>query len=97
MTDMIFRRLYLAQGKAPEMKCFITADNKVYAVRKGDYKAHFITELCWGNSKTSLLYTDPEIEITGEPTVLDSPLLFNVNVDPSERFNIADQHPGSNY
>lgn len=67
--------------------------NQVYAVRKGDYKAHFITELCWGNSRTSLFVTDPEIEINNKPTVLETPLLYNVNIDPSERFNIAEQHP----
>jgi hypothetical protein len=26
-------------------------------------------------------------------TVHDTPLLFNLNVDPSEKYNIADEHP----
>jgi hypothetical protein len=33
------------------------------------------------------------LEITNSPTVLEEPLLFNVNVDPGEKFNIAAEHP----
>lgn len=83
----------LGTGKSPRDVVFYYRGKQLYAVRKGDYKAHFITQLCWGNSRTSLLVTDPEIEITNKPTILESPLLYNVNVDPSERFNIAAQHP----
>ena len=51
----------------------------IYAVRKGDYKAHFITETCY------LLDT--------KRTELEKPLLFNVNHDASEMYNKADQYP----
>jgi arylsulfatase A len=83
----------MGTGESPRDELFYYRGKQVYAVRKGEYKAHFITELCWGNSRTSLFVTDPEIEIADEPTVLETPLLYNVNIDPSERFNIADQHP----
>lgn len=33
------------------------------------------------------------IEITNRPTVLEKPLLYNLNVDPGERYNIAHDHP----
>ena len=50
----------------------------VYAVRKGPYKAHFITESSYGG--------EGRIE-------LETPLLFNVDHDPSESFDIAAEHP----
>lgn len=50
----------------------------VYAVRKGSYKAHFITESAYGNSQ--------RIE---HPT----PLLFNVDEDAAESFDIASDNP----
>jgi arylsulfatase A len=80
-------------AESPRDVVFYYRGKQVYAVRKGEFKAHFITQLCWGDSKTSFFVTNPEIEITNKPTVLETPLLYNVNVDPSERFNIADQHP----
>lgn len=83
----------LGTGESPRNEMYYYRGKQVYAVRKGAYKAHFITELCWGNSNTSFFTTSPEIEIKSEPTVLETPLLYNVNVDPSEKFNIADQHP----
>ncbi|MFW5831784.1 MAG: arylsulfatase, partial [Prolixibacteraceae bacterium] len=32
-------------------------------------------------------------EIKNTRTVEDPPLLYNVNTDPSEKFNIAEEHP----
>ena len=80
-------------GKSERDVVFYYRGKQVYAVRKGPYKAHFITELSWGASRTSRFVTDTEIEITDKPTVLETPLLYNVNVDPAERYNIAEQHP----
>lgn len=51
----------------------------IYAVRKGDYKAHYITETC---------YT-----LNNNRTELKSPSLYNLNVDPSEKYNYALDHP----
>lgn len=63
---------------SPRNEVFYYRESELYAVRLGDYKAHFITKGSYG---------PPAKE------VLDQPLLFNVNEDPSERFNIADKHP----
>ena len=50
----------------------------VYAVRKGPYKAHFTT-------MASFSQQPPERHA--------QPLLYNLDIDPSEHFDIADQHP----
>jgi len=79
-------------GNDPRDVVIYYRGQKVYAVRKGDYKAHFITQLEYG-IRTSHLYTDPEVVINSKPTVQDPPLLYNVNADPSEKYNIAAEHP----
>lgn len=69
----------LFQGKESSRNdMFYYSDDILYAVRVGDYKAHFITQ---GGYKS-------------DKTVHDPPLLYNLNVDPSEQYNIADKNPG---
>jgi arylsulfatase A-like enzyme len=51
----------------------------IYAVRKGDYKAHFITESSYKSDN--------------EKTVYDKPVLYNLNIDPSEKYNRANAFP----
>ena len=53
--------------------------DEVCAVRLGSFKAHFITET--------------EYTADNQYTVQDPPLLFNLQVDPGEQYNIAEQHP----
>lgn len=65
-------------GKSPRDVVFYYRDTDVFAVRKGEYKAHFFTQSEYGNDERK-----PE----------DPPLLYNLNVDPSEKYNIAEQHP----
>ncbi len=84
--------LILGTGKSERDEVFYYRGQKVYAVRKGDFKAHFITQNEYG-SQTAHPITDPFIEITGKPVVQETPLLYNVNIDPSEKFNIAEQYP----
>ncbi len=50
----------------------------LYALRKGPFKAHFITKPAYGG---------------GEATHHDPPLLYHLGHDPGEQYNIADQHP----
>lgn len=45
------------------------------------------------NIRTSLFVSDPEIEISKKATVLEIPLLYNLHTDPSEKYNIAKDHP----
>ena len=51
----------------------------LYAVRMGPWKAHFITQ--WAYTPDS------------EPTVHETPELYHLELDPSERFNVAEEHP----
>jgi hypothetical protein len=69
----------LKGGASPRRELFYYWDNELRAVRKGQYKAHFIT---------SGAYDDPERRTAQEP-----PLLFDVSVDPGERYNVAASHP----
>jgi arylsulfatase A len=68
------------KGTGPSARnvLFYYWDSELRAVRKGRYKAHFIT---------SGAYDDSEPR-----TVHNPPLLFDVAVDPGERFDIAADH-----
>ena len=66
-------------GPSPRQILFYYWDNELRAVRKGRYKAHFITSDAYG---------------LGEPrTTHDPPLLFDLAEDPGEHRNVAAQHP----
>ncbi len=66
-----------AESKRDHMIYYRKRD--IYAVRKGDYKVHYITESCYQKDN--------------ERRVLENPILFNLNVDPSEKYDHADEHP----
>jgi len=61
---------------------FYYRSREIYAVRYGEYKAHLITQGAYNYPKGS-----------DEKIVLDIPLLYNLNIDPSEKYNIADKNP----
>lgn len=67
------------RGESPRNDMFYYRGTDLYAVRLGEFKAHFITEGAYGQF--------------GERTVLETPLLFNLNEDPSEQYDIAADHP----
>lgn len=84
--------LLFGTGKSPRDVVFYYRGTQVYAIRKGDYKAHFITQTEYG-SQTAHPITNPPTEIKNSPTVQETPLLYNLNLDPAEKFNIAEEHP----
>ncbi len=85
--------LIMGTGKSERDVVFYYRGEKVYAIRKGAYKAHFITQNEYG-SQTAHPITNPPIAIENGPTVHETPLLYNLNEDPSEKYNIAEEHPG---
>jgi arylsulfatase A-like enzyme len=58
---------------------FYWRQRELYAVREGAWKAHFITEGAYGQF--------------GGKTVHETPELYNLDHDPSEKFDIAAAHP----
>ncbi|WPP50751.1 sulfatase family protein [Catalinimonas niigatensis] len=52
---------------------------ELYAVRLGDYKAHYFTQGEYG------MFGGKEAHAT--------PVLYNLSVDPSEQYDVAEQHP----
>ncbi len=64
-------------GNNPRDAVFYYRDTEVFAVRKGDFKAHFITQQEYGKE---------------QPTTHDVPLLYNLREDPSEQFDISADH-----
>ena len=70
--------LLFGSGPSQRDAFFYYRGQQLYAVRKGPFKAHYITQPAYGPEK---------------PEKHDPPLLFNLAHDPSERFNIATNHP----
>ena len=70
----------LLEGKdSPRDTMFFYRGVNLFAVRHGSYKAHFQTRPSY---------------VRGEKTTIhETPLLFDLNVDPSEKYNVAKEHP----
>lgn len=62
---------------SPRNDVFYYRGDRLYALRVGDYKAHFITQ-------------DPYGPVVEEH---NPPLLYNLSIDPSEKFDIAAENP----
>jgi arylsulfatase A len=72
--------ILFGSGKSNRQTVFFYRDEQVYAVRKGAYKAHLVTQPGYG--------TEPPMRQH------DTPLLYNLAEDPSERFDLSAQQPG---
>ena len=70
--------LLFGTGPGPRQSLVYYRDTTAYAIRKGRYKAHVATR--GGYGKDSAVRHDP-------------PLLFDLGVDPSEKYNVAKDHP----
>jgi len=68
----------LAGGKSPRNEMFYYRAFDLMAVRMGPWKAHFLTQTGYGQP---------------QPEKHDPPLLFNLEVDPGENYNVAAKHP----
>ena len=62
-------------------KVIFYREREVYALRYRQFKAHFITKG---------VYDYPSRNIK---TYMKNPLLYNLDIDPSEKYNIADENP----
>ncbi|WP_338039432.1 hypothetical protein [Maribacter litopenaei] len=78
MDGMDLTPVLFGDANSPRNEMFYYRGRDLFAVRVGAYKAHFITQDAY----------------SGEgPVQHDPPLLYNVEEDPSERFDIAEKHP----
>lgn len=68
----------MGTGPSPRTTMFYYRGTQLYAARKGPFKAHFITRGSYGNDK---------------PAPHDPPLLYHLDHDPSEKFDVAKNHP----
>ncbi len=69
----------LFRGAAlPPRPFFYYRGTRVFAARRGEWKLHLFTQKGYGQAA---------------PDAHDPPLLFNLNVDPGERFDVAKDHP----
>ena len=67
------------RGPVPARTLFYYSDSELRAVRKGAYKAHFITSGAYGEGEARREHNPP--------------LLFNLADDPGEHHDIAAMHP----
>jgi len=66
------------EGKSPREEMFFYRGQELFAARVGPWKAHFQSRSGYG----------------GEPAVAhDPPLLYQLEQDPGERFDVAARHP----
>ena len=78
MDSVDMAPILFGNGKSKRLIEYYYYSDQVYAVRKGPFKAHFTTHDGYGKE---------------EPVKHDPPLLFNLAEDPSERFDVAAEHP----
>jgi arylsulfatase A-like enzyme len=72
------RDVLLAKGASPRQSMFYYRGRRLMAVRSGVWKAHFMTQAGYGQR-------DPDIH--------DPPLLYHLENDPSEKYDVAKDHP----
>ncbi len=68
----------LGKGRSPRQMMPYWRGSKLYAFRSGAFKAHFITQSEYGG-EAAVTHATPE--------------LYNLDHDPSEKWNIAAKHP----
>lgn len=78
LDGMDISPVLLGKGTSPRETMFYYRGTRLYAVRHGAYKAHFITQPAYK---------------PGKPEEHDPPLLYDLEKDPSERFDVAAEHP----
>ena len=79
MDSVDLRPAMFGTGPSPRNTMFYYRGSKLYAVRKGPFKAHFYTQPAYGRDR--------------KETKHDTPLLFNLEHDPSEKYDISSDHP----
>ena len=82
MDGVSMKNTLLEHEPSKRKTIFYYRSREIYAVRYGQFKAHLITQGAYNYPEGS-----------DEKIILDKPLLYNLNIDPSEKYNIADKKP----
>ena len=69
----------LGKGASPREVMYFYRGTEIYAVRQGPWKAHFITQGAFGQGE--------------KKTPHETPLLYHLEHDPSEKYDVAAKHP----
>ena len=72
-----YYEMLIDNAPGPRSSMFYYKGKNLQAIRSGPWKAHYIT-------------TD---ELGKDPVEQDPPLLFNLDKDPGEHYNVADENP----
>jgi len=72
------RPLLFGTGPSPRDTVYFYRGSSLFAVRHGAFKAHFITQSAYGPDK---------------PQTHETPELYHLAIDPSEKYNVAAKHP----
>ena len=67
-------------GESPRKSMFFYRESKLYAVRQGEFKAHFITKPVYTGRTETETHHDP-------------PLLYHLGRDPGEQYDVAHLYP----
>ena len=78
MDSYDLRPALFGTGPSPRREMFFYRDEDLYAVRVGAFKAHY---------QTRAGYRQPE------PEQHNPPLLYQLEHDPSEKYDVAEKHP----
>jgi hypothetical protein len=78
MDSVDLSAVLFGTGPSPRDTMFYYRSRQLFAIRQGAFKAHFRTKATVGDRK--------EYEH-------DPPLLYNLEHDPSEKYDIAVKHP----
>lgn len=78
MDSMDLSPVLHGTGPSPRATMFYYRDTTIYAVRQGAFKAHFQTRDDYGDATV---------------TSHNPPLLYNVEQDPGEQFDVSTAHP----
>lgn len=95
MQDILFKG---PKGKSKRNTMFFYPPSPikelgVFAVRYGKYKAHFYTQ----GARHSMFSPDPACNFSVFPTFHSPPLLFDLETDPSENYNLLTGSAAKNY
>lgn len=78
LDGMDISPVLLGTGPGPRKTVFYYRGTRLMALRQGPWKAHFITQNAYGG---------------GGPKTHETPELYHLEHDPSEKYNVAKDHP----